>query len=247
MTTIIGIDAATQTKRLGLARGILVDGNVAVDAALLGAEVDDVIETLAGWIDGPTLLAVDAPLGWPVALARGLHRHRAGEGIAADADSLFRRETDKYVHRMLGKLPLEVGADRIARTAHAALGRLSDLRARTGLALPLAWEPTGGSDVRAIEVYPAATLIGRGIAVRGYKGQDAEAVKARERLVTALATEVKLRVDRGRLVQTEDVLDATVCVVAGADFLRGRCVGPDAAQRTVAETEGWIWFAPTVA
>lgn len=33
---------------------------------------------------------------------------------------MFNRLTDRLIHQRIGKKPLEVGADRIARTAHAA-------------------------------------------------------------------------------------------------------------------------------
>ena len=87
--------------------------------------------TVAGWLRAaqmPALLAIDTPLGWPVRLGCALTNHRAGEPIAADADRLFRRDTDRFIKLKLGKTPLDVGADQIARTAHTALCLLNGLR-----------------------------------------------------------------------------------------------------------------------
>lgn len=241
MTTIIGIDAATEAKKLGLARGRLDASHLIIDEAVLGSEMVSVMDTITSWIDGPTLIAVDAPLGWPSSLGGALRDHRAGRVIAVHPHDLFRRMTDKFVHETLGKLPLEVGADRIARTAHAALMRLGDLREGTGLQIPLAWTPRV-DDVACIEVYPAATLKARRVDSSGCKGPKGNAPAARERVIAAIRHEFLLSVDIARLVSSDHRLDAVVCVLAGADFLQGKCVAPDDNQREVATVEGWIWF-----
>jgi predicted RNase H-like nuclease len=170
--TIIGIDAATQPRKIGLARGRLDGDDLVVTGVVLGSEVESVVETIASWIgSGPTLLAIDAPLGWPAPLGQGLHVHRAGQVLDGDGHDLFRRVTDRFVHTSIGNMPLDVGADRIARTAHMTLRLLGEVRARTGLAIPLAWSPAL-EGVFAIEVYPAATLRCHKATCTGYKGND---------------------------------------------------------------------------
>jgi hypothetical protein len=52
----------------------------------------------------------------------------------------------------------EVGANLIARTAHAALKLLDDLIQVTELAIPLAWEQGRVRETCAIEVYPSRFL-----------------------------------------------------------------------------------------
>ena len=64
-----------------------------------------------------------------------------------------------FIQQKLKKTPLDVGADRIARTAYAALHLLGSVRVQLHLSIPLAWAPTDISVVAAIEVYPAATLV----------------------------------------------------------------------------------------
>lgn len=108
------------------------------------------------------LLALDAPLGWPEELGRSLLQHRAGDPIESEPNRLFKRKTDAEIFRRLHKRPLEVGANLIARTAHAALGLLNNVRRLTGHDIPLAWDPTNLGRIAAIEVYPAATLLARG-------------------------------------------------------------------------------------
>jgi hypothetical protein len=66
---------------------------------------------------------------------------------------MFRRSTDRFVHRVVGQLPLDVGANLIARTAHAALELLADVRAKSARETPLAWDHLDHSVPAAIEVY----------------------------------------------------------------------------------------------
>jgi len=113
--TIIGIDAATEPKKVGLARGWVDGERVVVSDARIGSRIPSVAETIAGWIEGPTLLAIDAPLGWPAPLGRALVGHRAGQAFKADAKEAFNRLTDRVLCERTGKRPLDVGADRIAR------------------------------------------------------------------------------------------------------------------------------------
>ncbi len=90
------------------------------------------IAIVAEWAEAhsPVLLALDAPLGWPAALGVALAGHRAGGPLEHTPNRLFRRRTDDWVRSRFGKRPLEVGADLIARTAHAALALLEGLRQR---------------------------------------------------------------------------------------------------------------------
>ena len=184
----------------------------------------------------PVLLAIDAPLGWPVALSPALSEHCAGKPLAASADSLFRRATDRFIKRQLKKTPLDVGADRIARTAHTALGLLERLRRSLGHPIPLAWVAPLESVV-AIEVYPAATLIAHGFRSSGYK--KAEQTRERREIFSSLRGLMSLPADSRLLEENDDALDAVVCVLGGKDFLDGRAMAPE--DTGLAKREGWIW------
>lgn len=240
---IIGIDCATDPAKIGVARGQLRQGRVEVLAAQLVGKGGDPADVVSQWVaahDGPSLLAVDAPLGWPAGLGAALAGHRAGAPLAGEANQLFRRETDRVVHERLGKLPLDVGADRIARTALAALQMLQRVRLQCGLEIPMAWTPEDIAPVAAIEVYPAGTLVSRGVISSGYKLAADRGV--RDAMLAALADELVGGTHRAVLLQHADVLDASLCLLAGADFLRGSVLQPDHPDR--ARHEGWIWVRP---
>jgi predicted nuclease with RNAse H fold len=239
--TVIGVDCATQEARTGLAHGTLHDdGALELRRVTLGTAGESAAATIAGWIAGQErfVIAFDAPLGWPADFASGLQRHRAGEPIDIDAERMFRRATDRYVHAELGKLPLEVGADRIARTALAALGLIAAVRAHANGPVPLVWVP--GEQSGVIEVYPAATLLSRGIRPRGYKGDSSKARERRKAIWRRIQNELRSELSEELLTEDEDMLDAAVCALAAADFARGHALAPE--DRELALREGWIWF-----
>jgi predicted RNase H-like nuclease len=239
-TRIIGVDCAVNEKNVGIAAGDLHSDKLVVFSAIecgRRAARDIAAEFLIG-VD-QALIALDAPLGWPASLGTALASHRAGEPIVSKGHELFRRTTDEVVKRETGQQPLDVGADRIARTAVAALRLVDQVRTIVGAEIPLAWTPSG-EGIRAIEVYPAATLRQLGITPRAYKG--AGHVMNRMSMLEALSRHADLREVRRPCEANGDAFDAVVCVIAGNDFLRDRCVAPANNQLSMARQEGWIWF-----
>lgn len=232
---IVGIDCATQPKRMGIARGRYT-GELTFDCVEVGGSSteDRLVEWLGG--DEQCLVAMDAPLGWPEALGDSLVDHSAGEALAADSHALFRRGTDRFIKARVGKQPLDVGADRIARTAHSALSLLDRLRERTGESIPLAWTPDVPHRVAAVEVYPGGTLRARAWRDRGYKKKTDSA--ARGEIIAALRQSATL-CDEPVMSENADALDAALCVLAGRDFLAGMAMEPE--NSSEARREGWIW------
>lgn len=167
---IIGVDCATLPSKTGLALAAFEEGTVLLRDCRVADRKIPVANQIHAWINGSlrVLLALDSPLGWPAALGESLARHRAGAPIRPAPDALFRRRTDGVIRQNLSKAPLEVGADRIARTAVTALSLLENLGRLIGTRIPLAWQPWAGNGVRAIEVYPAGTL-------RSYEGTSTAA------------------------------------------------------------------------
>jgi hypothetical protein len=151
---------------------------------------------------------------------------------------MFRRETDRFIRTKLSKTPLDVGADRIARTAHAALRLLGDVAYQLGRPIPLAWT-SQFLDVMAIEVYPTATLVAHGIRSKGYKARDQ--VDQRREILAALSRELDIGDLTATIEESADAVDAVVCLLAAKDFLEGRAMPPEDA--ALAEREGWIWAA----
>jgi len=197
-------------------------------------------QIVAEWIhdvNAPVLLALDAPLGWPAAMSASLPKHHAGDSLEVDANALFRRETDRFIARTFRKTPLDVGADRIARTAHWAVGFLGRLRKRLGREIPLAWSPSPGEPVSAIEVYPAATLLAHGAQLSGYKA--VAGAQERSAIYALLEKQFACSDECASAVASAHLIDAAICALAGADFIKGKAVAPE--DRNLAEREGWIW------
>jgi len=228
VTALLGIDCATQPAKTGLALGVVEDGVVCIRKCAVATKSRPPVAIAADWLRGHdrVLLALDAPLGWPQPLATSLQAHRAGLALEPSADALFSRGTDAAIWRRLGKPPLEVGANLIARTAVAALRLLAQLRTETGRSIPLAWDVQEPEPWRAIEVYPAATRIAHGAPDKG------GSLAGLGRLLDCSA------VSPEALANT-DAVDACVCALAAADFLLGRAVPPNNLERAL--VEGWIW------
>ena len=239
---LIGWDCAVDAKKCGVAFGEVTTRGQEVESvetglsekALIGAIVEGIT------LRGPCLLAIDAPLGWPSALGQALAGHEAGGALPHKSHDLFRRNTDRFFKKTIGKQPLDVGADRIARTALATLQRLVQIREETRQQLPLAWVPGLLQDSACIEVYPAGTLTVYGLPATGYKGKDAGHQAARDHLVAELSGILHMPdVVKARMRANDDALDAVICLQAGFDFTQGVVLRPD--DQALAEKEGWIW------
>lgn len=239
---VVGIDCATEPKKVGIALADCDERRCALVAVELGESHELLGRKIASWLpsSGPALLALDAPLGWPASLGPALVEHVAGEPVGRNPNLLFRRGTDQFIKAEIGKQPLDVGADRIARTAQAALRLVADVRKLTGHPIPLAWSPEISDGPAAIEVYPAATLTAHGLPASGYKTPRDE--KQRAEILQELGERVEIEPKlRALLTSNADALDAAVCVLAGSDFLRGRALPPPNLDE--AKREGWIWVA----
>lgn len=239
--TVVGIDCAVDDKKLGLALGQFDGTRMIVREVAQGNAKQKPAELVVDWLrkypSERALFALDAPLGWPAALGKALVAHQAGGVIEGTPHELFRRATDRFVKNEIGKQSLDVGADRIARTAHAALRQLEDLRIRLSSDIPLAWN-SKIAGLAAIEVYPAATLMAHGINASGYKAPAS--VSCRARVMTDVATRIELaRGVHPDISRGSDALDAVICLLAAQDFLSGAAHPPE--DHELAKKEGWIW------
>jgi len=237
-TAVIGIDCATEPRKTGLALGFREECATWLEAAEVGQSEAMLLDTLTGWLGTAerVLLSIDAPLGWPSGMAAALPSHQAGAPLGGGAHALFRRATDRFIRRRLGKQSLDVGADRIARTAFAALSVLHEIRKRGSLPIPLAWDRKFDGVV-AIEVYPAATLRAHGMPDKGYKVPGGQS--QRMAVIDRLGQHFDLRGHRSQLLSNVDVLDAAICMLAGLDFEGGAAMPPENIYE--ARREGWIW------
>lgn len=236
---IIGVDCSTDERKVGLALGSIVQGRLNIHEVVRGNRKQSVAELIGEWLlaDQPTLLALDAPLGWPIPMGVELFDHSAGVSLKSERNYFFLRQTDRIIWDKIEKKPLEVGANYIARTAHAALKLLQTLREEKDMAIPLAWEPGVLAETCAIEVYPAATLSAYGISNKNYKSPKATTV--RQQLIDRLSDHMDIAADRKQLELSPHLVDAVICVLAGYDFLSGQCLLPN--NMETAHKEGWIW------
>jgi hypothetical protein len=238
---ILGIDAAVDPKNVGLA---WAESNHKGAWTLTGVESGirsgSLLKQVVDLVDPtrPILLAIDAPLGWPEPLARTLINHEAGSALNPSSEDLFARKTDRFVRHHTGLKPLDVGADRIARTARAALALIESIRRHTGQALPILLDISSASSGGLIEVYPAATLKQKALPCRGYKKQGA--TSSREEILRGISSSLDLGPHKAACLENDHCLDAVLCVTTAIDFLAGRCPRPD--DQKSALSEGWIWF-----
>jgi hypothetical protein len=240
-TTVIGIDCSTDNAKVGLAVAQVHNADCAIQTVQICRGRESVAKKVAQLIEtsNRTLLALDSPLGWPAPMSEALTKHSAGAPLVGDAHSLFRRSTDIYIKKHLGKQSLDVGADCIARTAHWTLSMLDEVRKISGLTIPLAWEPDFPERVAAIEVYPAATLVAHGIPSTGYKSFTVGSNQARGKIIGWLQKLIRISSDATIMQDNADAIDAGLCAFAGFEFLGGAASSPE--QPDLAMREGWIW------
>lgn len=251
---ILGVDVASRLGNTGVAKGVLSDSGLVVELAfrggsdgLPGRPTEPAAPAVAQWLasiinqtSSPVLIALDAPLGWPQSLSDGLANHQAGgEILTPDGPNrLWRRLTDQDIHARFGKLPLEVGANYIARAAWTALEilRLTRILAEQPISVPLAPQTNG---ITAIETYPAATL-------RAWLGKSPGKYKStapdlRAQLLTTLSPHLQIEPDAtAAATKSDHVFDAVACVLAGADFQLNRCPEVAPHNQAIARREGWI-------
>ena len=213
---VVGLDMATKKEKQGVAVGNISDGRIKVVSVGDGWILDRILNDY-----NPTLLAIDSPLGWPAAMHLALCGHRAGEKITASPDKVFQRATDEFIKDKFGKRPLQVGANLIARTAHAACELLGERK------IPVRLKPGILKCLSAIEVYPAATLLAHNW--------------SREDLLKSGNFVFQREGDQKRAEGNDDIFDACVCLLAARDFLLDKCYKPQKGDAEKAKIEGWIW------
>lgn len=96
----------------------------------IGSDGNSIAEIIKSWIQevDKVIFTIHAPLGWPENLGNSLYHHFAGQELSVESNLMFRRETDRFIKKALRKQPLDVGADHIARTAHAALKIIGEVQ-----------------------------------------------------------------------------------------------------------------------
>jgi predicted nuclease with RNAse H fold len=238
--SIIGVDCATEKKKVAIGYGIFSGDKPILKKVVISEGKEEPVDVICKLVKKvkPVLFAFDAPLGWPKEMAHILTEHKAGEPIYVDANSLFNRETELFIKKVIGKKPLEIGADRIARTTKWTLDLIDALRKKLGYDIPISWDHNEILPASVIEVYPAATLLSRNINIKGYKSKNNS--ESRIQILKKLESYIKIDEDKKKIIETSHKLDAVICVLAASDYLRGDCIPPP--EELSVEKEGWIWI-----
>lgn len=189
------------------------------------------------------MTGIDCPVGWPRALIPFLTGH-----LTFDADPVLAhdgiegrrllayRDTDRFVTRRTGLIPLSVSADRLA---HPAM-RCAVIQAR--IAALHGPQPRDGSG-RLAEVYPAASLKLWGLVARGYKGRGTPEADRLSMLLANLRQQapwLDLAGQEDRLAASDDLFDAVVASLTARAAAVGLTAPPDGAHAAAALDEGWI-------
>ena len=266
METTLGIDLASRPKRTALCV-ITWDGGRAEVCALAhgnwnGTPLHDELLSTAirglwsidgGWGDRghPVKTAIDAPFGWPEPFVQAVHAHHRLEPWPEILDNprrrFERRATDLFVRDHAHKLPLSVSTDRIAYCAMRCAVILGDVARHVEPA-----EVTRDGTGLVVEAYPDAALrcwlpaVWTKAREDSYKGGGESARARRERLVSALLTELGPAFEiaaepRQACARSDDCLDALVCaLLARAASRHDTITAESSEERRVARTEGWI-------
>jgi hypothetical protein len=233
---IIGIDSAVQDKNIGMVLCEYVNRQIHIKDKWDKSNTFEY--QIEKWIDkNKTILAFDSPLGWPKAFSEQLNNHHAGMTLGNDDKLFFKRQTDIDIALRFGKIPLEVSADRIARTAFHTLRRLGNLKTINSRKIEIIWNTTDYFDIGYIEVYPASTLLANKLSIRGYKQSEEQ----RKRIFEDLAKQYTIiNEEVTSLFSIEHDFDAFICCLAGVDFLENRCKRYKELNDVIRK-EGWIW------
>jgi predicted nuclease with RNAse H fold len=232
----VGVDLAAEPRKTAVAVIAWSEGTARVESLRLGVGNAEIVEVVCA----AERAGIDSPFGWPEAFVRFLNEHD-GDGLPVPHGlesrdgrrPLATRRTDLLVRASTGLSPLSVSADRIAHVAFRCAGLLAELR-DSGV-------DAGRVSGRAVEVYPAAALLGWGLPARGYKGLVNRA--ALTELVAGFgeaAPWLDLGVAERLCRESDDAFDAVVAAVVARAVALGRTELPEDEDRAAAEREGWI-------
>ena len=267
---VVGISLSTVSSRVGIAEALCLGDKVHVERYLSGLAWPRIVDLVAQMTSSkpPTLIAIAAPLGWPIAMVDGLWEHEAGKLLPGMAGLSYRlHEYDDNEDEPRSRHPdystldealtkrrnlffrrrTEIGirknlpSDGSYPFGPPGLDVGSDKSARTGYMglLLLDWIRTTAN----LEI-PLAWSLGV-VNQTSVIEVNARATCAGHGAVYGSREMRWLTVDIDAVVESDLFLgdqlpDAIVCVQAAADFLRGEAVPPQG-KSAITRKEGWIW------
>ena len=176
---IVGFNCATDQARV-------VGGRLVIKEARCASNEETASLLVARWLrlTRRALIALNAPLGWHTGLTKALQHHSAGAALKWRPNQMFRRLMDDEINRRVGQRSLDVGADRIARTACATRNTFTGATA-SSLRLEVI-RPTLGLLVRPVTNYPA-TLASADFRTRLWWPLDPHSLAARLQISPGIA------------------------------------------------------------
>jgi predicted nuclease with RNAse H fold len=235
----MGVDLAAATRKTAAAVIEWTNGG----ARLVHPSLDVTDQEIVELFGTTEITGIDCPVGWPDAFLPFLAGHLNFEAhpvLEHDGIEgrrlLAYRDTDRFVTRETGLIPLSVSADRLA---HPAM-RCAVIQAK--IARDYGPQARDGSG-RLAEVYPAASLKLWGIQARGYKGRgipEAERLGAILDSLTAAAPWLDLAGQRESLAASDDMFDAVIASLTARAVRLGQTFAPPEDHAAAALSEGWI-------
>ncbi len=180
------------------------------------------------------VVAIDAPLGWPIAFTAALVAHREGRAWPDVPTAELRlRRTDRLLGEE-GIWPLSVSTDRIGIVAF----RAARLLPRLGRGVAPARDGSDG----VFEVYPAAALVRWRLQHQKYKRLEPAHETGRRDILRWLSDTFKIDLvgKAERIAASSDLLDALICAVLAREAAEGRTESIPIDDRETARVEGWI-------
>lgn len=256
---IIGIDCATENKKIGIVFSTFTENKWTVTEISQGLNIVNLIRKLRSFRqkNEKTLIAFDAPLGFPINLGKFLNSHKAGlpinnweNGYKEHISQYVDRYTDRVIREKLNLIPLSVGADKISRVTFRTMELIGMIEKELGKKLSLTWKPENCKDISFIEVYPASTLKSYRQPHNQYKQK--KDYYNRNVIIDFISSEVEIDEKFVRNFPFEnkiDALDALICAFTGKEFIKGNLTSFDELidkkdleeVESIVLNEGWIW------
>jgi predicted nuclease with RNAse H fold len=256
---IIGIDCATENKKIGIVFSKFIGNKWTVTEISQGLNLANLTTKLRSFSQKKeeTLIALDAPLGFPINLGKFLSPHKAGvpitnwdNGYKEHISQYVDRYTDRKIREKLNLIPLSVGADKISRVTFRTMELIGTIEKELGEKLNLIWKPEDCKGISFIEVYPASTLKSYGQPHNQYKQKKDD--YNRNQIIDFIISKIDIDKELVENFQFEskiDALDALICAFTGKEFIKGNLTSFDKLieekdleeVKNIVSNEGWIW------
>ena len=235
----LGVDLAAATRKTAAAVIEWTDGGARLIHLALNVTDEEIVDLFGG----TDMTGIDSPVGWPDAFLPFLAGHLNFDAHPVlDHDGiegrrlLAYRDTDRFVTRETGLIPLSVSADRLAHPAMRCAVIQAKIARDHG---PQARDGSG----RLAEVYPAASLKLWGIHARGYKGRGIPEAERLGMILDSLSTAapwLDLAGNRDALAASDDMFDAVIASLTARAVRLGQTFTPPGDHAAAALSEGWI-------